>query len=448
MISAVSFLKVTHQLRCKTFRITKGETMRNHFRRVLMGLIVAAFGLMSFICLAWGGSAAPETQMTEGIEIRYFAAGKKVIPVLCEIGNWRIVDIKLPDLVVTNNGKSIINIDKVEVFGKSDDTKTVSLEISGKDLLDAVRNTANTLNKNRPPLFSLQVTYGDIVIPEGVLSDNGSASAGQSVILPLSRITYLHYIGHSKIDSLQVVIAVKNGGETKRLIFPVRLTYYENKSKYIFPLKGNLHMAFVPLSYIHHRGASSQEFAMDVVGAVQSGASDFTEISTPNPKKLTDYGVWGRDILAMGDGVVVEMGDKFPEDRMSDPAKFTDPNYTQALLKELIGKIGVTNAVAGNFVTIDHGKGEFSVYCHMKEGSVRVQRGDRVKKGMVIGQVGNTGNSGAPHLHFQLMDSADFLTANGLPVMFENVPPSVIIAEYPVKANTLGFSDNLFQAIP
>jgi len=117
-------------------------------------------------------------------------------------------------------------------------------------------------------------------------------------------------------------------------------------------------------------------------------------------------------------------------------------------LKELIGKIGVTNAVAGNFVTIDHGKGEYSVYCHMKEGSICVQRGDRVKKGMVIGQVGNTGNSGAPHLHFQLMDSADFLTANGHPFMIENEPPSVIIAEYPVKANTLGFSDNLFQAIP
>ncbi len=89
----------------------------------------------------------------------------------------------------------------------------------------------------------------------------------------------------------------------------------------------------------------------------------------------------------MGDGVVVEMGDKFPEDRMSDPAKFTDPKYVPALLKELIGKIGVTNAVAGNYVTIDHGKGEYSVYCHLKEGSIRVQRGDRVKKGMVIGSL-------------------------------------------------------------
>lgn len=421
------------------------------FRKTWMGLAAVVFGFMFLVCAAWGGSAVPETQVTEGIEIRHFAAGKKVIPVVCEIGDWRIVDIKLPDLVLTNNGKNTIAVDKVEVIGKSDDIKTVSMEISGKDLMDAIRNAAGLLNKNRPPLFALQLSYGDIVLPEGVLSENGAVSAGQSVLLPLSKITYFHYVGHSKIDSLQLVIALKSGGEggeTKRLTFPVRLTYYENKGKYIFPLKGNLHMAFVPLSYIHHRGSASQEFAMDVVGAVQKDADSFTEISTPNPKKLTDYGIWGQDVMAMGDGVVVEMGDKFPEDRMSDPAKFTDPKYVQALLKELIGKIAATNAVAGNYVTIDHGKGEYSVYCHLKEGSIRVQRGDRAKKGMVIGQVGNTGNSGAPHLHFQLMDSADFLTGNGLPVMFENVPPSVIIAEYPVKANTLSFSDNLFHTIP
>ena len=431
--------------------IRKAETIMSQFRKTWMGLSVVVFGLMILVCSVWAAPAAPESQATDGIEIRYLAAGKKVIPVVCDIGDWRIVDIKLPDLVVTNNGKSAITIDKVDVLGKIEETSGVSIQISGKELSDAIRNTASMLNTNRPPLFSLQISFGNIVLPDGVVSENRTVSVGQSVLLPLSKITYLHYVGHSKIDSLHVVIAIKDGGEggeMKHLIFPIRLTHYENKGKYIFPLKGNLHMAFIPLSYIHHRGAGSQEFGMDVVGAVQNGAANFTEISTPNPKRLEDYGIWGKEVMAMGDGVVVEIGDKFPEDQMSDPAKFTDPNYVPTLLKELIGKIGVTNAAAGNYVTIDHGNGEYSVYCHMKEGSIRVKPGDSVKKSMVIGQVGNTGNSGAPHLHFQLMDSADFLTANGLPIMFENVPASVIIAEYPVKANTLSFSDNLFFPVP
>jgi murein DD-endopeptidase MepM/ murein hydrolase activator NlpD len=146
--------------------------------------------------------------------------------------------------------------------------------------------------------------------------------------------------------------------------------------------------------------------------------------------------------------VVSEIGDKFPEERMSDPAKFTKPGYAIGLIKELIPKIGWTNAVAGNYVVIDHANGEFSVYCHLQEGSIRVKPGDRVNKAMVIAKVGNTGNSGAPHLHFQLMDSPDFFTANGLPMMFENVPAQVMIAEFPVTGNTLSFSDSIFSRVP
>ncbi|MFH0993982.1 MAG: hypothetical protein V1844_00565 [Pseudomonadota bacterium] len=69
-------------------------------------------------------------------------------------------------------------------------------------------------------------------------------------------------------------------------------------------------------------------------------------------------------------------------------------------------------------------------------------------KGVVIAKVKNTGNSGAPHLHFQLMDSPDFFIANGLPIMFENLPAQVMIAEFPVMGNTLSFSDSIFSAVP
>jgi murein DD-endopeptidase MepM/ murein hydrolase activator NlpD len=44
-----------------------------------------------------------------------------------------------------------------------------------------------------------------------------------------------------------------------------------------------------------------------------------------------------------------------------------------------------------------------------------VRAGDRVERGQVLGLVGNTGNSDAPHLHFHVMDGPSPLDSNGLP---------------------------------
>ena len=51
-------------------------------------------------------------------------------------------------------------------------------------------------------------------------------------------------------------------------------------------------------------------------------------------------------------------------------------------------------------VVIAHGEEVFTVYAHNKKNSV--DKGDKVAKGDVIGQVGNTGRSTGPHLHFEI----------------------------------------------
>jgi len=80
-------------------------------------------------------------------------------------------------------------------------------------------------------------------------------------------------------------------------------------------------------------------------------------------------------------------------------------------LRDLAGPPGVV----GNHVVIDHGDGVFSLYAHVRRGSAVVAVGDRVATGDVIGEVGNSGNTSEPHLHFQLMDHASPLRAAGLP---------------------------------
>ena len=71
--------------------------------------------------------------------------------------------------------------------------------------------------------------------------------------------------------------------------------------------------------------------------------------------------------------------------------------------------------VGGNHVILDLGNGHFAFYAHLQPGSLKVAVGDTVAVGAVIGSLGNTGNSTAPHLHFGLVDRPDFLTGEGLP---------------------------------
>ncbi len=61
----------------------------------------------------------------------------------------------------------------------------------------------------------------------------------------------------------------------------------------------------------------------------------------------------------------------------------------------------------------------YAAFAHLQTGSVAVSVGQVVKKGDVLGKVGHSGNSTAPHLHFQLMDNSNLLLARGIPCAFE-----------------------------
>src|SRR5699024_8364872 len=69
----------------------------------------------------------------------------------------------------------------------------------------------------------------------------------------------------------------------------------------------------------------------------------------------------------------------------------------------------------GNAVILDLGDGNFVMYAHLQPGSPTVEVGDTVSRGDVVGLVGNSGNSVAPHLHLQLMTTPLSLASSGLP---------------------------------
>ena len=127
------------------------------------------------------------------------------------------------------------------------------------------------------------------------------------------------------------------------------------------------------------------------------------EMSKPGAARNEDWFGFGAAVRAVESGVVVKAASDHPDDGSFDPQK----------------SIEDINALLGNYLVIDHGHGVFSAYAHLRQNSLGVRVGERVRRGQPIAAVGNSGSSNFPHLHFQLMNGPD-MHGEGLPALFRD----------------------------
>ncbi|HEX6417533.1 MAG TPA: M23 family metallopeptidase [Acidimicrobiales bacterium] len=128
------------------------------------------------------------------------------------------------------------------------------------------------------------------------------------------------------------------------------------------------------------------------------------------------YG-WGQPVHAALGGEVVGAVDGVPERRWIHVVRESWLALRNARAYGTGRRPLDARRVAGNHLVIRTG-GVHALYAHLAPGSVAVATGQHVAAGEVIGRVGHTGNSTAPHLHFHLMDAADPLRARGVPCAF------------------------------
>jgi len=120
---------------------------------------------------------------------------------------------------------------------------------------------------------------------------------------------------------------------------------------------------------------------------------------------------WSRPVASPFDGTVVKA-----ENARTDRKRLN-------LLRDLFTGLIVSprkhrndpQASLGNHLIIRSDDGIFSVLAHLKQGSVTIEESVRVKAGDVVAEVGNSGNSIQPHLHFQLMTENQPFTSPPLP---------------------------------
>lgn len=154
-----------------------------------------------------------------------------------------------------------------------------------------------------------------------------------------------------------------------------------------------------------HFGITSNfmRYAHDLVITDAAGRLYRTDGATPE-----DWYGYGAPVLATGDGVVSEVHDGMPDNRKGAPPPFDQA----AIMKNL-------KLFLGNCVIIDHGNREFSLFAHLKRGSVKVKSGQRVARSEAIAAMEMSGDAFLVHLHYQLQSSAGF--DEGLPAVFEGV---------------------------
>ncbi len=138
-----------------------------------------------------------------------------------------------------------------------------------------------------------------------------------------------------------------------------------------------------------------QRFATDWVKFGEDGKLFRDDVS-----RNENWYTFGEPVLAVADGIIAEVTDGVPENR---PPEVTTPMTAQT--------------VAGNYILLKVAGNRYAVYGHLQTGNIRVKKGQKVKRGDVLAQVGNSGNSTAPHLHFQMVN-APFTVAEGIPFVF------------------------------
>jgi hypothetical protein len=203
-----------------------------------------------------------------------------------------------------------------------------------------------------------------------------------------------------------------NRGKETVVISTVNPLQYKPKLHLLFPMKGRVLVYDAHDVASHHR-RFDYEFApikgLGFKSNFMRYAYDFVLLDSgrqfnTDGKRDEDYFGWAKPVFAVGAGKVIAAVGSYKDDHQFHiPSLANDPM-----------------ALYGNYVAIRHADSSVSVYAHLKQNSLKVQKGATIPAGQEIGAIGASGSSFFPHLHFEIRTDLTH-TAEGLPSYFSNV---------------------------
>jgi len=182
------------------------------------------------------------------------------------------------------------------------------------------------------------------------------------------------------------------------------VTYPESDRKYtqntyIMPIKEEWFVFWGGINQFinYHYVYDDLRYAYDLI--ILKDGSSYKDSHDNNES----YYAFNKEIVAPADGKVIKVLDRIKDNKPGE----MNPEQPE-----------------GNCVIIEHLNNEYSMLAHLKCHSIIVKEGERVSQGQVVGLCGNSGNSTETHLHFQVMDSPDYLNGKSIRIRFkDNIEP-------------------------
>jgi len=297
-----------------------------------------------------------------------------------------------------------------------------------------IESIAVTVYDRNGKLASSQAVDGRGFSPSILTVPQREVKARESLVIFNPFYFFAPYLDlHELRYTFMLASAAQRETSIELRVSPIR---YDTKTDLVLPLRGRVFVKAGHDFYAHHRRldylhplarqlgfrANFMRYGYDFYVVDQAGRTFRKDGETAE-----DWYGYAAPVHAPGAGRVVALADRYAED--------------------LGGKLLTAESLAkdaglfyGNYVTIDHGNGEYSLLAHLKEGSIRVKLGDTVKQEQLIGAVGLSGSAEEPHVHYELRSAPGF-DAEGIPSYFRDFVRHLGSRNVPVKKAKLDTGD-------
>jgi murein DD-endopeptidase MepM/ murein hydrolase activator NlpD len=321
--------------------------------------------------------------------------------------------IVLHNLAIVNSGGDALELDRVTLELQSAQGTLQSQALDAAELTRAAARTKPLADAGVLNTLAFQFAPEQLLGKDIALSGTNALAGRQA-----SLTVYRSFVYRGDAVRLHVVAEAHDANRNAIRAQADLPVVQAAASGYLFPLTGSWYVGAGSSFHTAHRWAVPEEFALDLL-RVDGNGNAFRG----NGTRRQDYYGYAAPVRAAHAGRVIDVFNDLPEtDADLQRAGESKQAYMQRVVEGQMARLAQgTNIVIGNHVTIDHGDGSYATYAHLQTGSITLKVGEEVRRGQPLGKLGTSGNSTAPHLHFQVCDAPDALHCAGIPIAFDEI---------------------------